>query len=214
MLMAATISCPQPAPDRAGGRWTRSAACSAAAPATARSSRRCSTSPGLGLGPQLRRTAAWAPASPKVDGTASSTGEETYGADAAPEDALWLRVVRSPHARARFTLGDLGAALREAIRAGRCADRADVPGSNAFGIYPDLKDQPVLAPTGRRAIAASRCGARRASDATIARSATTRCRSPGSRWPPVLGIEAALAPGAALVQADKPGNVLTARRGR
>jgi aldehyde oxidoreductase len=39
------------------------------------------------------------------------TGRELYGADRAPEGALWLRVIRSPHARARFTLGDLDAVV-------------------------------------------------------------------------------------------------------
>src|SRR5882672_3561423 len=38
----------------------------------------------------------------KVDGIAKLTGTERFGADGAPADALWLRVVRSPHASARF----------------------------------------------------------------------------------------------------------------
>ena len=49
---------------------------------------------------------------PRVDGVAKVTGRDRFGADAVPADALWIRVVRSPHARARFTLGDLGAAAR------------------------------------------------------------------------------------------------------
>src|SRR5258707_1277057 len=47
----------------------------------------------------------------------------------------------SPHARARFELGDL-APLRGGLAAVLTA--ADVP-FNGFGIYPDIKDQPVLA---------------------------------------------------------------------
>ncbi|MEW3732851.1 hypothetical protein QOZ61_30795, partial [Pseudomonas aeruginosa] len=77
----------------------------------------------------------------RVDGTAKLTGREAFGADAVPRDALWIRVVRSPHARARFTLGDLGP-LRRRLAAVLTA--ADVP-SNGYGIYPDIKDQPVLA---------------------------------------------------------------------
>ena len=69
------------------------------------------------------------------------TGRETFGADGVPADALWIRVVRSPHARARFTLGDLEP-LRRRLAAVLTA--ADVP-FNGFGIYPDIKDQPVLA---------------------------------------------------------------------
>ena len=40
----------------------------------------------------------------KVDGQKKLTGEELFGADKAPEDSLWLRTIRSPHARARFSL--------------------------------------------------------------------------------------------------------------
>ena len=82
---------------------------------------------------------------PKVDGLDKLTGREVYAADRAPADALWLRAVRSPHARARFSIGDL-APLRDA-HPGLVAvlTARDVPGSNAFGIYPVGKDQPVLA---------------------------------------------------------------------
>ena len=43
----------------------------------------------------------------RVDGDAKVSGRDLFGADDAPADALWLRPVRSPHARARFTFGDL-----------------------------------------------------------------------------------------------------------
>ena len=81
----------------------------------------------------------------RTDGLDKLTGAAQFGADAIPEDALWLRLVRSPHAHADFTLGDLAAwqaahqGLVEVLTA------ADVPGLNGFGIYPDIKDQPVLA---------------------------------------------------------------------
>ena len=39
----------------------------------------------------------------QVDGVPKVTGRDLFGADAVPADALWIRVVRSPHARARFT---------------------------------------------------------------------------------------------------------------
>ena len=48
----------------------------------------------------------------RVDGWPKGAGTERFGADAAPHGALWLRAVRSPHARATFTLGDLDAARR------------------------------------------------------------------------------------------------------
>jgi aerobic-type carbon monoxide dehydrogenase small subunit (CoxS/CutS family) len=43
----------------------------------------------------------------RVDGWSKVAGREVFGADWAPADALWLRVVRSPHRAARFTIGDL-----------------------------------------------------------------------------------------------------------
>src|SRR4051795_4724467 len=43
---------------------------------------------------------------PRLDAVAKVTGAEIYGADRYPAGALWLRVIRSPHPRARFTLGD------------------------------------------------------------------------------------------------------------
>ena len=67
-----------------------------------------------------------------VDGLAKLTGQEIYAADRAPADALWLRALRSPHARARFSIGDLGP-LR-AAHPGLVAvlTARDVPGSNAL----------------------------------------------------------------------------------
>jgi aerobic-type carbon monoxide dehydrogenase small subunit (CoxS/CutS family) len=81
----------------------------------------------------------------KVDGVAKVDGSERYGADLAPEDALWLRAVRSPHASADFALGDLAPVYAAWPGLVRILTAADVPGQNRFGIYPAGKDQPVLA---------------------------------------------------------------------
>jgi YD repeat-containing protein len=79
----------------------------------------------------------------KVDGIAKLTGSECYGADAAPADALWLRAIRSPHARARFAIGDLAAFAARHPEVVVLTAR-DVP-VNSFGMFPDTKDQPVFA---------------------------------------------------------------------
>ena len=82
----------------------------------------------------------------KVDGLTKVTGSEKFGADAWPEEAvLTLRVVRSPHAHARFVLGDFAPVLAAYPGLVRVLVAADVPGRNRFGIYPTGKDQPVLA---------------------------------------------------------------------
>jgi CO/xanthine dehydrogenase Mo-binding subunit/aerobic-type carbon monoxide dehydrogenase small subunit (CoxS/CutS family) len=81
---------------------------------------------------------------PKTDGVAKVTGREVFGADHAPAGALWLRTIRSPHAKARFTLGDFGALRARHPGLVDVIAAADVP-CNGFGIFPDVKDQPVLA---------------------------------------------------------------------
>jgi len=83
---------------------------------------------------------------PKVDGVAKLTGAEKFGADALPDEAcLTLRVVRSPHPHARFTLGDFSPILAAYPGLVRVLTAADIPGRNLYGIYPTGKDQPVLA---------------------------------------------------------------------
>jgi len=95
----------------------------------------CEPAVGAAVGARLART----------DGAAKVTGRELYGADKAPDGALWLRVIRAPHARARFTTGDLDAVLAQTPGLERILTAADVPGSKCFGVYPHIKDQPVLA---------------------------------------------------------------------
>jgi CO/xanthine dehydrogenase Mo-binding subunit/aerobic-type carbon monoxide dehydrogenase small subunit (CoxS/CutS family) len=139
----------------------------------------------------------------RVDGVPKVTGADRFGADGIPADALWVRVVRSPHARACFELGDL-APLRARLAAVLTA--ADVP-FNGFGIYPEIKDQPVLAD-----------GIVRYRGEAIVALVGARHEVLGLRddevpitWtvePPVFGIDAATSPEAPLVQADKPANLL------
>lgn len=81
-----------------------------------------------------------------LDATAKIAGAARFGADEWPADALVLRVLRSPHAHATFSLGDLDAFCAGRDGLTRVLSAHDIPGLNGFGVYPDLKDQPVLAP--------------------------------------------------------------------
>ena len=81
----------------------------------------------------------------KVDGEPKLLGTEIYGADTAPDDSLWMRVVRSPHPRATFVLPSPEKIVEENPGLMRILTWQDVPGNNGFGIYPHIKDQPVLA---------------------------------------------------------------------
>ena len=139
----------------------------------------------------------------RVDGPAKVTGRDVFGADGIPGDALWIRVVRSPYARARFELGDLEP-LRRRLTAVLTA--ADVP-FNGYGIYPDIKDQPVLADglVRYRGEAVVALVGERAEVLAIRDDEVPIAWRPE---PPLLGIDAAMADGAALVQADKPRNLL------
>ncbi len=140
---------------------------------------------------------------PRVDGAAKVTGSDRFGADAVPADALWIRVVRSPHACATFTLGDLGP-FRKRLAAVLTA--ADVP-FNGFGIYPEFKDQPVLADglVRYRGEAVVALVGTREQVLALADSDLPISWSPQT---PLFGVDAATTPGAPLVQADKPRNLL------
>ena len=139
----------------------------------------------------------------RVDGVVKVTGRDLFGADVMPADALWIRVVRSPHARARFALGDLGP-LRARLAAVLTA--ADIP-FNGYGIYPDIKDQPVLADGQVR----YRGEAVLALVGVRTEVLAIRDQDVPITWmpePPLVGIDAAMAVDAPLVQADKPRNLL------
>jgi CO/xanthine dehydrogenase Mo-binding subunit/aerobic-type carbon monoxide dehydrogenase small subunit (CoxS/CutS family) len=147
---------------------------------------------------------------PRLDGVAKVTGRERFGADVIPPGALTVRLIRSPHHHARFTLGDLEQA-RAAHALERILTAADIPGRNGFGIYPDIKDQPVLAVgyvrhRGEPVLALL---------GDPARVAAVRAEDLPVRWqplPPLLGIDAAQAREAPRLHDDRPGNVLTQGR--
>ncbi|WP_298726658.1 molybdopterin cofactor-binding domain-containing protein [uncultured Ferrovibrio sp.] len=141
----------------------------------------------------------------KVDGVAKVEGVERYGADYIPSDALWARIIRSPHARATFMLGDFTPLIQK-YRLNRVLTSADVP-RNGYGIYPDIKDQPVLADgivryKGEAVVAL--VGPREAVEA-VGLEELPIIYTPEA---PVVGVIEAAAPDAKLVQADRPGNLL------
>ncbi|HWA47801.1 MAG TPA: 2Fe-2S iron-sulfur cluster-binding protein, partial [Dongiaceae bacterium] len=140
----------------------------------------------------------------KVDGPAKLTGKESYGADAIPADALFIRVIRSPHARATFKLGDLDAFIAARPGLVRALTAKDVP-LNAYGMYPQIKDQTVLAADqlryrGDPVIAF--VGTRAAIDAIRDDEVPITYQA----LPPIMGIDAAKA--SDLIHAGKTGNVL------
>jgi hypothetical protein len=81
----------------------------------------------------------------RLDGVRKLDGSEIFGADDWPEDALVLRCIRSPHAHARFTLGEIAAWQHSHPGAVRVVTADDVPGRNLFGTIGPFIDQPVFA---------------------------------------------------------------------
>ena len=83
----------------------------------------------------------------RLDGPGKVRGAEKFGADEWPHaqsGGLTMRIVRSPHAHARFVLGDMAALKARWPGLVDVLTAADVP-NNAFAIFANLRDQPVLA---------------------------------------------------------------------
>ena len=148
---------------------------------------------------------------PSVDGIGKVTGETVFGADAAPGGALALRVVRSPHPHARFTLGDCTALHARHPGLTRVLTAADVPGVNGFGIYPDIKDQPVLAP-GIARYRGEAVALLVGDEDTVGQLTDEELPIAWEPLPALCDPRDAVAPGAAAVQPTHSDNVLT--RGR
>ena len=139
----------------------------------------------------------------RLDGDAKVAGD-LFGADVVPDGALLVRAVRSPHAHARFAIGDLSAFR---ARAGIAAvfTAADIPGRNAFSVIPPFADQPAIAASPARfrgecvAIVAFEPGA----EPDLSGFPITWTELPAILTP----AEAEVA-GAALLHEHRPGNLL------
>jgi CO/xanthine dehydrogenase Mo-binding subunit/aerobic-type carbon monoxide dehydrogenase small subunit (CoxS/CutS family) len=143
---------------------------------------------------------------PRVDGVAKITGREHYGADRWPDGCLVLRAVRSPHAHARFTIGDLRPLHAKHPGLVRVLTAADVPGQNRYGIYPQGKDQPALA-DGYVRYRGEAVLALVGDEATIAGIRDSEVPIAWEPLPP-LSFDLAMAPGAPRLHESAPGNVL------
>jgi CO/xanthine dehydrogenase Mo-binding subunit len=147
----------------------------------------------------------------RLDGAPKVSGAERFGADAAPEDALWVKAIRSPHHRAGFRFGDVDGFIGVHPGIVRVLTADDVPGRNVFGVIPPFADQPVFAVGETRfkgeAVAAV-VGERSAIEALDVSSFPVIWEERS----PVLTIGAALAADAPQLHASRAGNILV--RGR
>ena len=81
----------------------------------------------------------------RIDGKRKVDGVDVFGADDWPSDAYVCRAIRSPHAHASFTIGDIEAYRAEQRGIIAVFTARDVPGENSFGVIAPFADQPVLA---------------------------------------------------------------------
>lgn len=81
----------------------------------------------------------------RLDGRQKVVGSEVFGADYWPQDALLVRAIRSPYARAGFVFGDLDAWLVAQSGIEAVITSKDIAGENCFGVIPTFADQPALA---------------------------------------------------------------------
>ncbi len=143
----------------------------------------------------------------RVDGVAKVRGSDVFGDDSAPGDALVIRVVRSPHHRATFRLGDLDGFVTGTPGVEAVFAAADVPGRNRFGVIAPTADQPVFAESEVRhrgepvAMVVGRAEAVDLID--LAGFPVT-----WTELPPLMSPEAARAPGSPELHSGRQGNVL------
>ncbi|RLP27830.1 molybdopterin-dependent oxidoreductase [Mesorhizobium sp. YM1C-6-2] len=144
----------------------------------------------------------------RLDGVPKVTGAEKFGADGFPENALSVLVVRSPHYKARFRLGDLDGFVQKRPGIVAVFTAADIPGKNCFGAIPSFADQPALAENSvrfRGEAVALIAGERTA----IASLDLAKFPIEWSEEPHTLDPCEAAKEDAALLHDGRPGNVLT-----
>jgi len=81
----------------------------------------------------------------RLDGKKKVEGTEIFGADETPAGTLGVRVVRCPHARARFQFGDLDSFVAAHPGVVITLTAKDVPGVDCYGVISRYADQPVFA---------------------------------------------------------------------
>jgi len=147
----------------------------------------------------------------RLDGQKKVAGTEIFGADEIPKEALGVRVIRSPHHRARFHFGDLAGFV--AIHPGvlLVLTAKDIPGVDCYGVIPRCADQPVFAHTEARhrgEAVASIVG----EPEVLEKLDLGEFPITWEQLPPIKSIEQALADSAPRIHEHREGNILV--RGR
>lgn len=140
----------------------------------------------------------------RLDAPSKVSGRLRYAGDMVMPDMLHMQVLRSPHAHARIISIDVSAA--EALPGVACVvTAADVPGEDNFGVF--VHDQPVMARGVVRYVGEG-IAAVAAEDALTARKAIQLIKVEYEQLPAVFDPEEALLPGAPVLHAYAPGNIV------
>jgi CO/xanthine dehydrogenase Mo-binding subunit/aerobic-type carbon monoxide dehydrogenase small subunit (CoxS/CutS family) len=147
----------------------------------------------------------------RLDGQKKVAGTEIFGADEIPKEALGVRVVRSPHHRARFHFGDIAGFVASHAGVLLVLTAKDIPGIDCYGVIPRCADQPVFAHTETRhrgeAVAAIVGEPEALEKLDLAEFAIT-----WEELAPIKSIDQALAENAPRIHEHRQGNILV--RGR
>jgi CO/xanthine dehydrogenase Mo-binding subunit/aerobic-type carbon monoxide dehydrogenase small subunit (CoxS/CutS family) len=147
----------------------------------------------------------------RLDGRRKVEGTDIFGADEAPADCLLLRAVRSPHDRARFAFGDLAGYVMEHPGLLRVFTARDMPSKELYGVIPAFADQTMFA-RGESRFRGEAVAAVVGDPAAIEALDLDKFPVSWEPLPALRDIDAAVAEGADLVHANRPGNILTSGR--
>lgn len=147
----------------------------------------------------------------RIDGGPKIDGTESFGADAIPHDALWLRAIRSPFHCATFSIGDTASFVARHPGIVRVLMAADITGRNNFGAIPQFADQPVFA-VGETRFKGEAVAVVIGESKSIAMLDVASFPIAWRERPALLTPQQAQAAEAPQIHANRPGNVLV--RGR
>ena len=143
----------------------------------------------------------------RVDGDRKVNGTDVFGSDETPDGALVIRIVRSPHHRARFRLGDLAAYVAASPGVVAVLTAADIEGRNRFGVIPATADQPVFA-EGAVRFRGEAIAMVVGEPAPIEALDLSSFPVTWEELPPVMSVDEALAPDAPRIHDARESNVL------
>lgn len=143
----------------------------------------------------------------RVDGLPKVDGHERFGADDIPASALMVKLIRSPHHRATFEIGDIDRFVESHRGIVGVMTAKDIPGVNLHGVIPQFADQPVFAESETRyrgEAVAMIVGEPDAIASLLVEDFPVSCKE----LPPVLVCAEAMAAGAPLLHETRAGNVM------